>query len=138
MVVTKKISLQTKGNGDIIDITAQVEQQVAETNINSGTATLFVAGSTAGLSTIEFEPGLLSDFKGMWERNVPQDITYEHDRRWGDGNGYSHVRASLLGASLVVPFSDKKLMLGTWQQIILVDFDTRRRSRQIIVQIMGE
>ena len=138
MVVTKKISLQTKGQCDIIDITPQVEQQVAETSINSGTATLFVTGSTAGVSTIEFESGLLSDFKGMWERNVPQNIPYDHDRRWGDGNGYSHVRASLLGASLVVPFNDKRLTLGTWQQIILVDFDNQPRSRQIVVQIMGE
>ncbi len=138
MVVTKKISLQTKGHCDIIDITPQVEQQVAETNIDSGTVTVFVAGSTAGISTIEFESGLLSDFKSMWERTVPENITYDHDRRWGDGNGYSHVRASLLGASLVVPFNDKRLTLGTWQQIILVDFDNRPRSRQIILQIMGE
>ena len=138
MVTTKKISLQTKGNCDIIDITPQVEQQVAETNINSGTATLFVAGSTAGITTIEFESGLLSDFQGMWERNAPKDILYDHDRRWGDGNGYSHVRASLLGASLVVPFSNKRLTLGTWQQIVVVDFDNRPRSREIILQIMGE
>lgn len=138
MIVTKEISLQTEGQCDIVDITPQVEQQVAETNINSGTATLFVAGSTAGLATIEFEPGLLSDFKAMWERNIPQNIPYEHDRRWGDGNGYSHVRASLLGASLVVPFSNKRLTLGTWQQIVLVDFDNRPRSRQVILQIMGE
>ncbi len=138
MVVTKKISLQTKGQCDIVDITPQVEQQVAETDINSGTATLFVNGSTAGVTTIEFESGVLSDFKGMWERNVPQNIPYDHDRRWGDGNGYSHVRASLLGASLVVPFSDKRLTLGTWQQIVLVDFDNRPRSRQIVLQIMGE
>ncbi len=138
MVVTKKICLQSKGHCDIIDITPQVEQQVAETNINSGTATLFVSGSTAGVSTIEFESGLLSDFKDMWERNVPQNIPYDHDRCWGEGNGYSHIRASLLGASLVVPFSDKRLTLGTWQQIILVDFDNRPRSRQIILQIMGE
>ena len=138
MVVTKKISLQTKGNCDIIDITPQVEQQVAETDIDSGTATLFVAGSTAGLSTIEFESGLLSDFKGMWERNIPRNIPYDHDQRWGDGNGYSHVRASLLGASLVVPFSGKRLTLGTWQQIVVVDFDNRARSREIILQIMGD
>ncbi len=138
MIVTKKISLQSKGHCDIIDITSQVEQQLAETDINSGTATLFVAGSTAGISTIEFEPGLLSDFQNMWERTVPKNIPYNHDRRWGDGNGYSHVRASLLGASLVIPFSDKKLTLGTWQQIVLVDFDNRPRSRQIIVQIMGD
>jgi len=138
MVLTKKISLQSKGQCDIIDITPQVEQQVAETSINSGTATLFVTGSTAGITTIEFEPGLLSDFKAMWERDVPQDIPYEHDRRWGDGNGYSHVRASLLGASLVVPFNGKRLTLGTWQQIVMVDFDNRPRSRQVILQIMGE
>ncbi len=138
MVVTKKISLQTKGNCDIIDITPQVEQQVAETDINNGTATLFVAGSTAGISTIEFESGVLSDFQSMWERNIPQNIPYNHDRRWGDGNGYSHVRASLLGASLVVPFNDKRLTLGTWQQIVLIDFDNRPRSRQIILQIMGD
>lgn len=138
MVVTKKISLQSKGHCDIIDITSQVEQQVAETDINNGTVTLFVAGSTAGVTTIEFESGLLSDFQNMWEQNVPKNIPYNHDRRWGDGNGYSHVRASLLGASLVVPFSDKRLMLGTWQQIVMVDFDNRPRSRQIILQIMGE
>ncbi len=138
MVATKKISLQTKGNCDIIDITPQVEQQVTESDIDSGTATLFVAGSTAGITTIEFESGLLSDFKGMWERNIPRDIPYGHDRRWGDGNGYSHVRASLLGASLVVPFNNKRLTLGTWQQIVVVDFDNRPRSREIILQIMGD
>ncbi len=138
MVVTKKISLQTKGNCDIIDITPLVEQQVAETDINNGTATLFIAGSTAGITTIEFESGLVSDFQSMWQRNIPQNIPYDHDRRWGDGNGHSHIRASLLGASLVVPFNDKRLTLGTWQQIVLVDFDNRPRSRQIILQIMGD
>ncbi len=138
MVVTKTISLQTKGDGDIIDITHQVEREVTETDINDGIATIFVSGSTAGVSTIEFEPGLLSDFQSMWERNVPKNIPYNHDRRWGDGNGYSHVRASLLGASLAVPFNNKRLTLGTWQQIVLVDFDNRPRSRQLIVQIMGE
>ena len=138
MVVTKKISLQTKGECDIIDITPQVEQEIAETGINDGTATVFVAGSTAGISTIEFEPGLVSDFQSMWERNAPESISYNHDRRWGDGNGYSHVRASLLGASLVIPFSNKRLTLGTWQQIVLVDFDNRPRSREVILQIMGE
>ena len=138
MIATRKISLQTKGNCDIINITPQVEQQVAETDINNGTATLFVAGSTAGISTIEFESGVLSDFQSMWERNIPHNIPYNHDRRWGDGNGYSHVRASLLGASLVIPFNDKRLTLGTWQQIVLVDFDNRPRSRQIILQIMGD
>jgi len=138
MVVTKKISLQSKGECDIIDITPQVEQQLAEAEVNSGTVTLFVTGSTAGISTIEYEPGLISDFPAMWDRIVPKDIPYNHDRRWGDGNGYSHVRASLLGASLVVPFNNKRLTLGTWQQIVVVDFDNRPRSRQIVLQIMGE
>jgi secondary thiamine-phosphate synthase enzyme len=138
MVVTKQIALQTKGECDIVDITQQVEREVAEAGINSGVVTLFVAGSTAGVTTIEFESGLLADFQSMWQRIVPKNIPYNHDRRWGDGNGYSHVRSSLLGASLVVPFNDKRLTLGTWQQIVLVDFDNRPRSRQVVLQIMGE
>ena len=138
MISTRKISLQTQGRCDIIDITPQVEQQIGGTEVSQGTVTIFVAGSTAGVTTIEFESGALSDFQDMWERSVPTNIPYSHDQRWGDGNGYSHVRASLLGASLVVPFNNKKLILGTWQQIILVDFDNRPRSRQIILQIMGE
>ena len=138
MIITRKIGLQTKGECDVIDITPRIEQQIAETDIKHGTVTVFVAGSTAGVTTIEFESGVITDFQSMWERIAPKDITYRHDLRWGDGNGYSHVRASLLGASLVVPFSNQKLILGTWQQIILVDFDNRARSRQIILQIMGE
>ena len=138
MVATKQISLHTEGECDIVDITPQVKQQLAEADVNSGIVTLFVAGSTAGVSTIEFESGLLSDFQSMWERIIPKNIPYDHNQRWGDGNGHSHVRASLLSASLVVPFHDKRLTLGTWQQIVLVDFDNRPRSRQIIVQIMGE
>ncbi len=138
MVVTDKISLKTRGHCDIVDITAQVEQQIARAKAGSGTVTLFVAGSTAGITTIEYEPGLISDLTKMWQRLVPEDIPYGHDQRWGDGNGYSHVRASLLGASLVVPFSGGRLALGIWQQIVLVDFDNRPRSRQVVVQIMGE
>jgi len=143
MVITKTIQLQTDPPASeehtcIVDITPQVEQQLAQANIDSGIVTLFINGSTAGISTIEFEPGLLADFRRMWGRNVPQDIHYDHDRAWGEGNGYSHVRASLLGASLVVPFRSKKLTLGTWQQIVVVDFDNRPRSRQVILQIMGE
>jgi len=138
MIVTKNISLESQGNCDIIDITPEVQQQLSETNLKDGTVTLFISGSTAGLTTIEFEPGLIADFKEMWKRNVPQELTYEHNRAWGDGNGHSHVRASVLGASLVVPFSNKKLALGTWQQIVVVDFDNRARSRQVVVQVMGE
>ncbi len=138
MVVTREITLNTRGECDIIDITPDIEQEVAKAGMAKGVVTIFVAGSTAGLTTIEFESGVLADLQGMWERIVPKDITYAHDRRWGDGNGYSHVRASLLGASLTVPFSNKRLMVGTWQQIVLVDFDNRPRSRQVILQIMGE
>jgi secondary thiamine-phosphate synthase enzyme len=138
MITTDTISLSTKGHCDIIDITPQVEKQLANTKVDSGTLTLFVTGSTAGITTIEHEPGLLADFKDMWQRLVPVDITYAHDRAWGDGNGYSHIRASILGASLVIPFSHKRLALGTWQQIVVVDFDNRPRSRQLIFQIMGE
>ena len=138
MIISGNISLESKGNCDIIDITPEVQNQLAETDISDGTVTLFISGSTAGITTIEFEPGLLSDFKKMWERNIPQDIPYEHDRAWGDGNGHSHVRASLLGASLVIPFSDRRLTLGTWQQIVVVDFDNRARTRQIVLQIMGD
>lgn len=138
MVVTESISLSTRGNGDIIDITPQVEEQLAKSRVSNGMVTLFVAGSTAGVTTIEFEPGLVADFKEMWQRLVPQNTTYAHDRAWGDGNGHSHVRASLLGASLVIPVSNKRLVLGTWQQVVLVDFDNRPRSRRVVVQVMGE
>ena len=138
MIATKRISLQSRGHGDIIDITRQVELEVAATEITDGTVTVFVAGSTAGITTIEYESGVLSDLQQMWERLIPKDIPYSHDARCGDGNGYAHVRASLLGASLVVPFQSKRLMLGTWQQIVLVDFDNRPRSRQVLLQIMGE
>jgi secondary thiamine-phosphate synthase enzyme len=138
MVVTKTISVQTGGQCDIIDVTHHVQQHIADVGIGNGVVNLFIKGSTAGLSTVEYEPGLVSDFKSLWGRLVPQNVHYDHNSRWGDGNGHSHVRASLLGASLVIPFGDKKLMLGTWQQIVLVDFDNRPRSRQIILQIVGE
>ena len=138
MVSNTRIHVQTKGDCDLIDITPQVAQKIEESAIKDGTVTLFVAGSTAGLSTIEFERGVLSDFQSMWERTVPRDIPYRHDAAWGDGNGHAHVRASLLGPSLVVPFVNRRLTLGTWQQILMVDFDNRPRSRDIVLQIMGE
>lgn len=138
MIITKNISFSTRGDGDIIDITDQVERQVAEADIDSGVTTVFVAGSTAGITTIEYEPGLIADLQGMWQRLIPKGIPYDHDRRWGDGNGYAHVRAALLGASLTIPFRNKKFLLGTWQQLVLIDFDNRPRSRQVILQIMGE
>jgi secondary thiamine-phosphate synthase enzyme len=137
-VVTKAIDFQSKGNCDIIDITSQVAKNVEESKVNNGIATVFVSGSTAGVTTIEYEPRLLSDFKGMWDRVIPRNIPYEHDKTWGDGNGHSHVRASTLGASLTIPFVNKRLTLGTWQQIVFVDFDNRPRSRKIAIQILGE
>lgn len=138
MVVTKKIGIRTQGECDLIDITGQVQREVADSGIDSGIVTVFISGSTAGITTIEYESGVLRDLQDMWERIVPRDITYQHDRRWGDGNGYAHVRASLLGPSLVVPFSGKSLIMGTWQQIIVADFDNRPRSREIVLQIMGD
>ena len=137
-IVTESTTIQTKGNCDIIDTTSEVAEKVNESGISDGTVTLFITGSTAAITTIEYEPGLVSDFKNMWDRLIPQNIPYEHNKAWGDGNGHSHVRASMLGASLTIPFVDKSLTLGTWQQIVFVDFDNRPRSRKIVLQIMGE
>jgi len=137
-VVTKDITLQSRGNCDIIDITSEVARHVEKSGTDNGIVALFVVGSTAGLTTIEYEANLVSDFRDMWDRVIPQGIPYEHDKTWGDGNGHSHVRASMLGASLTVPFVKKRLALGTWQQIIFVDFDNRPRSRKIAIQILGE
>lgn len=138
MVESRRININTKGNCDIIDITGQVANEIHDSGIRNGIVTIFNVGSTAGISTIEFEPGVLSDFKAMWERLVPANIGYKHDLAWGDGNGHSHLRASVLSASLTIPFNDKKMTLGTWQQIIYVDFDNRPRSREVVLQIMGE
>ena len=137
-VISKTIRLNTTGNCDIIDITPEVAKEIGGSGTSNGTATVFIVGSTAGVTTIEFEPGVVADFKDMWERIIPRNIPYQHDRAWGDGNGHSHVRASLLSASLTIPFTNKRLALGTWQQIVLVDFDNRSRSREIIVQVIGE
>ena len=138
MVTSRTIRLSTKGNCDIVDITSEVAREVADSGISNGTATIFITGSTAGVTTIEFEPGLVADFRDMWDRVIPQNIPYQHDRAWGDGNGHSHVRASLLSASMTIPFINKRLALGTWQQIVLLDFDNRSRSREIVVQVIGE
>ena len=138
MVNNTRIHVQTRGNCELLDITRQVAQEIEASDMRDGTVTIFVAGSTAGVTTIEYERGVLSDFQGMFERTVPRDIPYRHDAAWGDGNGHSHVRASLLGPSLVVPFVNRRMTLGTWQQIVLADFDNRPRSRDIVLQIMGE
>lgn len=138
MIFSGEISLKTRGDGEILDITAKVQKYVTDSGITRGIATIFVTHSTVGITTVEFEPGLIADLDKLWERLVPKNISYGHDTRWGDGNGYAHVRASLLGASLTVPITEKKLVLGTWQQIIIVDFDNQPRSRTVIVQVMGE
>ncbi len=138
MVVTRTIELKTKGNGHILDITRQVAQEVAGSGLKDGTATVFVTGSTGGVTTVEYETGLLSDLQKLFDRVAPSNIPYEHNLRWGDGNGHAHVRASLLGASLTVPFVDQRLTLGTWQQIVFIDFDNRPRSRELVLQLMGE
>ena len=122
----------------MLDLTSHVSKKLMESGLENGTATLFVTGSTAGITTIEYEEGLVKDFSELMEKLIPSTVTYHHDARWGDGNGFSHVRASLLGPSLTVPFYDGKLALGTWQQIVFVDFDNRERSRKIILQFMGK
>lgn len=137
-VITKSIRLRTQGETDLIDITAEVEEKVRESEISSGIVTVFIPGSTAGVTTMEFEGGAIRDFREAIDRIAPRNIHYHHDARWGDGNGYSHVRAALQGASLTVPFSSSELLLGTWQQIIVVDFDNRPRTRDVILQIIGE
>jgi len=137
-VESRSIRLNTQGHCDIVDITSEVAKQVADSGVKEGVVTVFVTGSTAGVTTIEYEPGLVADLKEMWDRVVPEKMPYRHDRAWGDGNGYAHVRAALLGPSLVIPLLNKRMALGTWQQIVLLDFDNRARSREVVVQIMGE
>jgi secondary thiamine-phosphate synthase enzyme len=135
-VLTRTLTYQSKGNSELIDITADVEKLIASGNIEEGI--VFVPGSTASVTTIEFEPGLAKDLPRAMERVAPSDARYDHDLRWGDGNGMSHVRASIVGPGIVVPFTGRTMMLGTWQQIVIVDFDVKPRQRNVIVQIMGD
>ena len=137
-VFTDFIPISTKGFTDIIDITSEVANAIRRSEVRSGTATVFISGATAGVTTIEYEPGLLKDLPEAFDKIAPMNKRYHHDATWGDGNGFSHVRAAMLGCSLVVPFKESRLLLGTWQQIVVVDFDNRSRSREVVVQIMGE
>ena len=137
-VKTISLKLETRGETDLIDITPAVGKAVRDSGVSSGIITVFVPGSTAGVTTIEYESGAISDFRKTIERLAPKGIHYDHDARWGDGNGYSHIRAALLGPSVTVPFSSSRLLLGTWQQVVVVDFDNRPRKREIILQIVGE
>jgi len=137
-VATKIIQIRSKGETDIINITEQVSAAIKESNIENGIVTVFVSGSTAAVTTIEYEPGLVYDFPEMLSRVAPKGIQYKHDNTWHDGNGHSHVRASLIGPSLTVPVVDGKMSLGTWQQLVLLELDTRSRNRNIILQLIGE
>jgi secondary thiamine-phosphate synthase enzyme len=137
MVITETISIKTKGFCDIINITPQVLSIIEQSSVANGLVTIFCAGSTGSITTIEYESGALKDLKEALERIAPSDIPYAHDRRWEDGNGFSHVRAALMKPSLTVPLVNGKLTLGTWQQIVFIDFDNRERHRDIIVQIIG-
>jgi len=137
-IVTDHIAVSTRGNTDMIDITEPAASLLKKTGLQQGSALFFVSGSTAGLTTIEFEPGLLKDLPEAFEKLAPVGKRYYHDATWGDGNGSAHVRAALLGASLTVPFKDGRLLLGTWQQIVLIDFDNRPRHREIVMQLIGE
>ncbi|MBN1976546.1 MAG: YjbQ family protein [Anaerolineae bacterium] len=138
MVVTQSLSLHTQGRTDIQDITSQVAAIVKESGLRTGTVTVFCPGSTGGLTTIEYESGVMDDLRQVLDEVVPPDRNYQHHRRWGDDNGSAHVRAALVGPSLTVPFVDGSLTLGTWQQIVFLDFDTRPRARELVVQVMGE
>jgi secondary thiamine-phosphate synthase enzyme len=138
IVRTKYLDLTTRGNAHMVDITSNVAGAVKEAGLQNGTVTVFCPSATSALTTIEYESGCLSDLTRLFDEIVPPDAHYAHNARWGDGNGHSHVRAALLGPSLTVPFVDGRLTLGTWQQIIFVDFDNRARQRRLVVQIMGE
>jgi secondary thiamine-phosphate synthase enzyme len=137
-VKTGSISLNTRGNTDICNITKELERLVIESGLKSGTLTIFCPSSTSGLTTVEFEPGAVADLKRLFAELVPSERDYAHNAAWDDGNGHSHMRASLLGPSLTIPFVEKTLTLGTWQQVVYVDFDTRSRHRELVVQIVGE
>jgi secondary thiamine-phosphate synthase enzyme len=138
MVRTQTLRLSTQGDAHVIDITRDVARALAETKLQDGLVALFCPGSTGGLTTIEFEAGAVQDLRACFERIAPRDAVYRHEQAWHDGNGHAHVRASLLGPSLTVPFCAGKLTLGTWQQIIFIDFDNKPRKREIVLQILGE
>ncbi len=137
-IVRDEITFTTRGNNEIKDLTGPVDQRLAASRLRNGLVTLFVPGSTAGLTTMEYEGGLVDDLSSALERLIPGDIPYKHDERWGDRNGYAHVRHALIGPSLTIPFTEGRLELGTWQQIIFIDFDNRPRTRKVILQFIGE
>jgi secondary thiamine-phosphate synthase enzyme len=137
-IQTERLSVQTKGFSDVHDLTPRLRRLVEHSGIDAGTVVVFVPGSTASVTTIEYEPGAIEDLRRAIERLAPQSMQYDHNARWGDGNGFAHVRSALLGPSVSIPVVDGSLALGTWQQVILVDFDNRPRSREVILQCSGE
>ncbi|NVM30580.1 MAG: YjbQ family protein [Candidatus Helarchaeota archaeon] len=138
VVITSTINFADRGENDIVDITQDIEAQIKDSGLNKGICNVFVAGATGGIIAIEFEPGLIKDFPALLERIAPKDINYAHHMTWGDYNGHSHVRASLIGPSMTIPFKNGKLIHGTWQQFVFYEFDTRRRNRTLYLTIMGE
>lgn len=137
-IINEKIEVKTKGSGDLINITDRVSDLVEISGLKIGQVTVFVVGSTAAITTFEYEPGLVKDVRGLCEKLIPSKMHYNHDDTWGDANGFSHLRAALFGPSLVIPFEGGKLLLGTWQQVVLAEFDTRSRNRHVAIQIIGE
>lgn len=137
-IINKRIRLNTKGDGDLVNITDKIAQLLQSSKLENGNVTVFNIGSTAAITTFEFEPGLIEDVQEMYEKIVPSNRHYHHDDTWGDANGFSHLRAALQGPSLTIPFEDTKLLLGTWQQVVLAEFDNRPRQRNIVIQIIGE
>lgn len=138
IIRTEIIECSTRGNTDIIDLTPDITRILAESGLQEGNLTVFAPGATAGISTIEYEPGLLEDIPRVLERLIPTTDRYQHNETWHDGNGHSHVRATMIGPSMTIPFVDGSMTLGTWQQVILLDFDNRPRSRRLVVQLIGE
>jgi len=137
-IINERITLATRGSGDLINITEKLALLLEGSELKKGNITVFVVGSTAGITTFEYEPGLIKDMKEMYERLAPSNKHYHHDDTWGDANGFSHIRATLTGPGLSIPFENGKLSLGTWQQVVLAEFDNRPRKREIVVQIIGE
>lgn len=137
-IITDSIDIATRGHTDIVDVTHEITDALTHSGLKEGNVTIFISGSTAGVTTIEYESGLLQDLPEAFEKFAPTGVTYHHDARWGDGNGYAHVRAAIVGGSFTVPFQAGKLLLGTWQQIVVIDFDNRPRRRSIVVQMIGE
>jgi len=137
-IINQKIILNTQGNPDLVDITGKIKDALKSSGLKKGNITVFVVGSTAAITTFEYEPGMVEDVRELYEKIVPRGKHYAHDDTWGDANGFSHLRAALQGPSLVIPFDSAKLMLGTWQQVVVAEFDNRPRERQIVLQIIGE